>query len=405
MELLTPTGGMEQLRYALHFGADAVYLAGDQFGMRARADNFPGVELASGIALAHSYGKKAYVAANTLVHQGDLQHFTEFALSLEDAKADAAIVSDLAAIKAMKRYAPSVDIHISTQCSIVNADSANAYYEMGAKRVVLARELTLDEIAAIRANVPSDLELEVFVHGAMCIAYSGRCLISDYLVGRDANRGNCTQPCRWKWSLQEETRPGEYFPIEENGGYSFILSSADLNMLEHVAELEAAGVDSLKIEGRVKGAAYVATVTNAYRRVLDGADPTSLLEELDTISHRPYHTGFYFGVPAQSYDGEEYTQTCDFVGGVKSSAQLPDGRYRISFVLRNRIYRDNDLEILTPDRGVVHVRAAELADDEGMPCAIALHNTQEYSFACEEPFKPLDLIRKRRSDSSIQAGR
>ena len=405
MELLTPAGGMEQLRYALHFGADAVYLAGSDFGMRARADNFPGVELASAIAYAHARGAKAYVAANTLVHQGDLAAFREFAETLQGIGTDAAIVSDLAAIRSLRECAPDVDIHISTQCSVVNADAARAYHEMGAKRVVLARELTLPEIAEIRANTPDDLELEAFVHGAMCIAYSGRCLISDYLVGRDANRGNCTQPCRWKWSLQEETRPDEFFPIEEDGKHSFVLSSADLNMLAHLKELENAGVDSAKIEGRVKGAAYVATVTNAYRQVLDGADADVMMAELDTVSHRPYHTGFYYGTPAQSYDGREYTQTCDFIGGVNSCERRADGRWCVRFTLRNRMYRDDELEVLTPDHGIIHLQARDLEDEEGNPCAIAHHTAHEYSFMCDFELSPLDLIRKRRSDPNIQAGR
>ena len=405
MELLIPAGGLEQLRAALHFGADAVYLSGDRFGMRQRAENFRGVNLASAIALAHEHGKKAYVAANTLVHQGDLPAFREFLTLLGEMGADAAIVSDLSAIETLQEVSPNVAIHISTQASVVNAQTARLFYRMGAKRIVLARELTLREIAEIRDAAPDDLELEAFVHGAMCIAYSGRCLISDYLVGRDANRGACTQPCRWKWSLQEETRPGEYFPIEEDGGHSFILSSADLNMLEHIDDLKAAGIDSLKVEGRVKGAFYVATIANAYRRVLDGASAATLRAELDTVSHRPYSTGFFYGTPAQSYDGREYVQTCDFVGTVASCVPEGNGVYRASFDLRNRIYRDDALEVLSPGRDVFTVRASDLQDEFDMPCAEAIHNAHRYSFVCETPLAAQDMLRKRRTDPDIQAGR
>ena len=214
MELLVPAGGIEQLRYALHFGADAVYLAGERFGLRERAENFHGVDLPYGVALAHEHGKKAYIAANSLVHEGDFSAFRDYVQQLGDIGVDAAIVSDPSAIELLRELAPQVAIHISTQASVVNAHTARLYHSLGAKRIVLARELTLREISAIRDGIPDDLELEVFVHGTMCIAYSGRCLISNYLVGRDANRGGCTQPCRWKWSLQEETRPGEHFPIE-----------------------------------------------------------------------------------------------------------------------------------------------------------------------------------------------
>ena len=404
-ELLVPAGGIEQLRHALHYGADAVYLGGERFGLRERAENFPGVDLASAVSLAHEYGKKAYVTANALVHQGDLPAFRSFCEDLENIGADAAIVSDPSAIAILRETAPHVAIHISTQASIVNAESARLYHSLGASRVVLARELTLDEIASIRAATPHDLELEVFVHGAMCIAYSGRCLISNYLVGRDANRGHCTQPCRWKWSLQEETRPGEYFPIEESGGHSFILSSADLNMLSHLDELREAGVNSIKIEGRVKGAFYVATVTNAYRRVLDG-DPACLWQdELETVSHRPYHTGFFYGTPVQSYEGKEYTQTCDFVGSVIGSTPCGDKMFRTSFMLRNRLFRNDALEILSPTRGIIHVNAADLMDENGLPCRIASNNSQRYSFVSEYDLEPLDIIRKRRSDPNVQAGR
>lgn len=404
MELLVPAGGMEQLRVALHFGADAVYLAGARFGMREKAENFPGVGLASAIALAHEQGARAYVAANTLVHQGDLPAFRDYLEQLALMGADAVIASDLAAFDIVDELGLDLPIHVSTQCSTVNARTARRFHAMGARRIVLARELSLPEIAAIRDAIPDDLELEAFAHGAMCIAYSGRCLISDYLVGRDANRGNCTQPCRWKWSLQEETRPGEFFPIEEDGGHSFILSSTDLNMLAHVDELRRAGVDSLKVEGRMKGAAYVGTVTNAYRRVLDGEDAARLAGELDTVSHRPFGTGFFHGTPSQHYDGREYAQTCDFVGLVDACEPAGAGRFRIRFVLRNRIFAGDALETLSPGEDARHLRADDLRDADGQPVAAAVHNAQPYSFESDVELRPLDLIRKRRTDPDIQAG-
>ncbi|MDO5118094.1 MAG: U32 family peptidase [Eggerthellaceae bacterium] len=405
MELLTPAGGLEQLRYAVHFGADAVYLAGERFGLRERAENFHGVDLPFAVSYAHEHGKKAYIAANALVHEGDLPEFQAYIQTLGEIGADAAIVSDPAAIEMLQEFAPNVAIHLSTQASVVNARTARWYHSLGVKRIVLARELSLGEIAAIRDSVPDSLELEVFVHGAMCIAYSGRCLISNYLVGRDANRGGCTQPCRWRWSLQEETRPGEYFPIEEDGGHSFVLSSADLNMLEHIDDLRRVGVDSLKIEGRVKGAYYVGVVTNAYRRVIDGEPAQRYSSELDTVSHRPYHTGFFYGTPAQSYEGREYTQTCDFVGGVKACTLEGDGCFRISFTLRNRIYRDDVLEVLSPGRDVFEVTCTDLCDVDGIPCAVADHNAHVYSFTSDTPLAPLDILRKRRVNTEIQAGR
>ncbi|MDO4532652.1 MAG: U32 family peptidase [Coriobacteriia bacterium] len=405
MELLTPAGGVEQLRYALHFGADAVYLAGERFGLRERAENFHGVDLPFAISLAHEHGKKVYIAANSLIHQEDLPEFRSFIETIGEIGADAAIVSDLSAIELLREFAPNVAIHISTQASVVNARTARLYHSLGAKRIVLARELTLQEISAIRDAVPDDLELEAFVHGAMCIAYSGRCLISNYLVGRDANRGGCTQPCRWRWSLQEETRPGEFFPIEEDGSHSFVLSSADLNMLEHIDDLRRAGVDSLKVEGRVKGAYYVGVVTNAYRRVIDGEPAERYLSELDTVSHRPYHTGFFYGTPAQSYEGREYTQTCDFVGGVSACTPDGNGSYRISFLLRNRIFRDDTLEVLSPGKDVLRIRCRDLLDEDGLPCSIADHNAHRYSFESDIPLEPLDILRKRRTNADVQAGR
>ncbi|NTU90147.1 MAG: U32 family peptidase [Actinobacteria bacterium] len=270
-ELLAPAGGFEQLEYALYFGADAVYVGGDCFGLRKRADNFSNDELSTAVRMVHEAGKKIFVTVNALMHNDDIAPLREYLALLGSIDVDAVILSDFATLQLAKEVAPDVAIHVSTQASCTNYMAANLWHELGAKRIVLARELSIEEICVVRENVPQDLELEVFVHGAMCMAYSGRCLISNYLTHRDANRGNCTQPCRWKYTLQEETRPGVYFPIEEDGRGAFLMSSKDLAMIEHLDELAKAGIDSIKIEGRVKSAYYVATVVNAYRQVLDGA--------------------------------------------------------------------------------------------------------------------------------------
>lgn len=403
MELLAPAGGYEQLRYALHFGADAVYIGGERFGLRVRADNFSDPELASGIAFAHELGKKVYVAANSLLHPADVEPFRDYVEQISDCGADAVIVSDLAAIAIVRETAPNLAIHLSTQASCTNALAAREYAALGVSRIVLARELTLAEIKDIRTAVP-EVELEVFVHGSMCIAYSGRCLISNYLVGRDANRGNCTQPCRWSYSLQEQSRPGEYFPIEEDGAHTFILSSADLNMIEHLSELEDAGVDSIKIEGRVKGAYYVATVTQAYRRVLDGESPSTVADDLETVSHRPYHTGFFYGTPAQSYEGSEYSQTCTLIGGISTCTQIAenssgDPRWQASLALRNRFFTGDELEVLSPHHPVRKFIVTAIEDEDGLPVRVADRTCETYTLTVPFPLEKLDILRKRVSGS------
>jgi putative protease len=326
MELLAPAGGMEQLRAALHFGADAVYLGSSRFGLRTRADNFTPEQLRQAVQLAHARGAKVYVTANALIHPGDAEGFAAHLRDVQATGADAVLVSDLGAFAIAREAAPGLPLHVSTQASVTNAAAAQMYANLGAERVVLARELSLDEISRIREALDPTVQLEVFVHGAMCMAYSGRCLISNFLTGRDANRGSCAQPCRWSYALEEEKRPGEFFPMEEEQGRSFVLSSADLAMLDHLDDLRAAGVDSLKIEGRVKSAYYVSCIVNVYRQVLDGRPAAELHGELDAVSHRPYSTGFFYGNPQQALHGKEYSQTCDFIGTVEACEPVRDKR-------------------------------------------------------------------------------
>lgn len=316
MELLAPAGGWEQLFYALHFGADAVYLACDKFGLRSRAGNFSLEELSSAVELAHKAGARVYVTCNAFAHDADLKELPRYIEAIRDAQADSVIVSDLGVMSVVQQVAPELTIHVSTQASVSNAAAALMWYRLGARRVVCAREMSCEEIAAMRRAIPDDLEIEVFVHGAMCMAISGRCLISDFMTGRAANKGECVQPCRWEYRLKEPSRPDQEFGIEEDEIGTYLLNSKDLNMLAYLEDLRNAGVDSIKIEGRVKKAFYVATVVNAYRHVLDGEHSDLWEKELDTISHRPYSTGFFFGDAQQSTDADMYQQLYDWVAEV-----------------------------------------------------------------------------------------
>ena len=316
MELLAPAGGTDQLKAAIYFGADAVYVAGEQFGMRARAHNFSNQELEQAVSFAHAHQVKIYVACNIFMDDADIKALPAYLEFLDSIGVDALIISDLGAFKLAQRHAPHIDIHMSTQVSISNAASANAYFEMGAKRIVCAREMSLDDLILMREQTNPELELEVFVHGAMCMAISGRCLISAYLTGRSANKGNCAQSCRWKYTLEEENRPGLLFPIEEDDRGSYIMNAQDLNMIEHLDELAAAGISSIKIEGRNKKAFYVASVVGAYKSVLSGMDPTFANKELHKISHRPYSTGFFYDKAVQANDSEGYEMGARHMGDV-----------------------------------------------------------------------------------------
>ena len=408
MELLAPAGGFEQLRAAVHFGADAVYLGGERFGLRKRADNFADDELADAVSYAHAHDVKVHVTVNALMHEGDLAgegSLAEYLHLVEEAGADAVIAGDLATIAVARRETPRLAVHASTQLSCANHEAALVLRDLGASRIVLARELTVGEIAAIRARIPDDLELEVFVHGAMCMAVSGRCLISNHLTGRDANRGHCTQPCRWMYTLEEEKRPGVHIPVEEGERGTAILSSKDLMMLDHLDDLRAAGVDSLKIEGRVKGAFYVATVVNAYRHVLDGAPAADYLPELDAVSHRSYHTGFFYGAPDQTGAEIEYEQTRILAAVVEACEPADEGAWRMVFSVRNRIAAGATVEVLSPGHPVRSFEMREIVHAEtGDYVSVADRATESYR--CEAPFEitPGDIIRRKIEPKECRCG-
>lgn len=369
MELLSPAGGPEQLRAAIRFGADAVYLAGPRWGMRARASNFEDDELREAVAVAHDHGVAVHVTLNTLMYDRDLDELPAYLRFLDDARADAVIVCDLGALLLAREHAPHVAVHVSTQASVTNAHTALAYAHAGATRIVLARELTLEQVAELHERVGDAVELEVFVHGAMCVAVSGRCLLSSALVSpeRAASCGSCTQPCRWTWSLVEETRPNLPLPLEADERGSYLLSANDLCMLEHLSELAQAGVSSIKIEGRNKGAYYVAAVTNAYRHVLDGEDPRMWKDELEATSHRPFSTGFFFGNPTQNPGHAEYARDRLLVAVAEQSTQDGDG-WLTEVVCRNKALVGSELTVLSPRHPVrrLTVRSIErLVEDEG----------------------------------------
>lgn len=354
-ELLAPAGDMERLRMAVLYGADAVYLAGTSFGMRSFAGNFSPEELPEAVAFAHAHGVRVHVTVNTMPRGDELPALPAHLRLLNDSGVDALILADLGVFRMAQREAPNCELHISTQVSIANAACAAAWHELGAKRVVLARELSLEEIRVIRRDTPPELELETFAHGAMCVSYSGRCLLSNYMTGRDSNRGACAQPCRWRYHLTEEKRPGEYLPVYEDERGTYLYSAGDLCMIGHLDRLRDAGVASLKIEGRMKTAYYVATVVSAYRRALDllereGAEAyrravPELLAEVRKASHRTLTTGFYFGPPETPGGAEGFTQSMEYVGDVVAGA--PDGGECL-VRLKNRFYVGDALEVLTP---------------------------------------------------------
>lgn len=400
-ELLAPAGGWEQLEYAIRFGADAVYLACDKFGMRARACNFSLEEMPRVVEYAHARGVDVHVTCNIVMHDGDMDELERYMTALGEAGVDAFIIGDLGALRIAKRVAPKAAIHVSTQASVSNAEAALAWYELGARRIVCARELSLADIASMHAKLPDDLELEAFVHGAMCMAYSGRCLISDYTTGRSALRGSCAQSCRWNYALVEEKRPGEYFPIEEDDNGSYLLNAQDMNMLAHLGELAAAGVDSIKIEGRNKKAYYVATVVNAYRQVLDGADATEMLPELDTVSHRPYSTGFYFGPAHQTHASIDYIRRWEWAAEVLSCEPAADG-YRCRLRCRNRFEIGSTMEVMSPHepirpvalRGMLFVGGKE--NELPFETDVANRTNEDYEATSDTELKPHDIIRVKR---------
>ena len=367
-ELLAPAGDMERLKMAVLYGADAVYLAGESFGMRSFAGNFSGQSLPEAVRFAHGLGVRVHVTVNTMPRNGEIERLPEWLELLDGAGVDALIVADLGAFTLAGRYAPRCERHISTQASVANYVSARAWYDLGAKRVILARELSLEEIREIRARTPADLELEAFVHGAMCVSYSGRCLLSNYMTGRDSNRGACAQPCRYQYYLMEEKRPGEYFPVFEDGKGTYIMNSRDMCMIDHVDDLLDAGLDSLKIEGRAKSAYYAAIVTGAYRHVIDDVwagrpvDPV-WRDEVERVSHRHYATGFYYGPPGQYTDNARYIRQWQVVALVLDC----DENGLATLTLRNKFSAGDTVEVVGPDVKPVSFRAPVMEDEAGEP--------------------------------------
>lgn len=405
IELLSPCGDFERLKLALKFGADAVYLAGEMFGMRTNPSNFSADELKKAVELAHSLGKKVYLTCNTLPRNDEIEKLPEFLKYAQDIGIDAFIIADIGVMALAKKYASNVDIHMSTQVGIVNYQTANTLYEMGASRIVTARELSLDEIKTIRDKTPNDLEIEVFVHGAMCMSFSGRCILSDYMTHRDANRGDCAQPCRWKYHLVEETRPGQYFPINEEKNGTYIFNSRDLCMIEHIPELVDAGVDSFKIEGRAKSEYYTAIVTYAYRNAIDEylKNPTDdfkpsqwILDEMEKMSHREYTTGFNFG----PIENGQVTDTGGYIRNWDVCALFRDysnGRLIVS--QRNRFFEGDELEVVEPGKKPYKLVVEDLYNlDDDEKVNVANKATDTYSFKCDKPVSSDAIFRRQRTE-------
>ena len=400
IELLSPAGDMERLKMSLAYGTDAVYLAGNDFGMRAFAGNFTPDEMGQAVTLCHSYGASVHVTCNTMPRNDEVARLPEWLEYLQDLGVDAVILADVGVLSLLKRYAPRVKAHISTQASISNYQAASAWYDLGASRVILARELSLEEITELRAKTPRELEIEAFVHGAMCVSYSGRCLLSNYMTGRDANRGACAQPCRYKYALVEEKRPGEYFPIGEDEGGAFILNSRDMCMIDHIPELMAAGLDSLKIEGRAKSAYYAAIVTAAYRHAIDAAAAGKPLEpvwreEVEKVSHRHYSTGFYFGQPGQYTADARYIRDWQVVAVVTAC----DAAGNATLSLRNKFSTGDELELVGPDVAATPFVAGEMTDADGFPLTQPRTPQMVFHMKLPRQVPPLSLIRACRENS------
>lgn len=404
-ELLAPAGDMERLIAAVRYGADAVYLGGTVFGMRAGPANFTDSELHEAVRFAHSHGVKVYLTCNVLPRNKELEMLPAFLVNAKEAGVDAFIISDLGVLEYAKKYAPEVEIHISTQTGIVNYAAARAFYNMGAKRVVTARELSMNEIRTLRDNIPDDMDIECFVHGAMCVSFSGRCLISNYLVNRDANRGECAQPCRWNYRLVEEKRPGQYFPIGEDEGGTYILNSKDMCMIEHIPEMIDAGITSFKIEGRAKSAYYVAVVTNAYRMAIDAYfdNPSGdfqpepwLIDEMRKISYRDYCTGFFYGDPANdaqiSYKGG-YNREWDVMAVVEN---WENGIAYCS--QRNRFFDGDELEVMIKGKKPFVVKAINIKNSDGEAIESTNHPMMKFTFECVIPLEENAILRKERSE-------
>ncbi len=402
IELLIPASSLEVLKVAVMFGADAVYIGGEAFGLRAKAKNFSLEEMKEGVEFAHAHDVKVYVTANILAHNKDLDGAREYFEELKQVGMDALIISDPGMFTIAKEVLPDVDIHISTQANNTNYATFNFWYKMGARRVVTARELSLEEIKTIRKNIPDDLEIETFIHGAMCISYSGRCLLSSFMAGRDANQGACTHPCRWKYSVVEESRPGEYMPVYENERGTFIFNSKDLCMIEHIPELVEAGIDSFKIEGRMKTALYVATVARTYRLAIDDylKDPEYYRSripfyksEISKCTYRQYTTGFFFGKPdkdTQIYDSNTYEHEYTYLGIAGDCNG--DGLYSVE--QRNKFSVGETIEVMKPDGTNIECSVIEIKDDEGNSMECAPHPKQKLWINLGIKLDRYDILRR-----------
>ncbi len=402
-ELLIPAGSLEVLKTAVLYGANAVYLGGEAFGLRAKAKNFSMEEIREGIAFAHERGVRVYITANILAHNEDLEGVEAYFHELKAFPPDALIISDPGVFALARRILPEMDIHISTQANNTNYGTYQFWWNLGAKRVVSARELTLEEIREIRRHIPEEMEIESFIHGAMCISYSGRCLLSNYFVGRDANQGSCTHPCRWKYAVMEESRPGEYMPVEENARGTFIFSSRDLCMIEHIPELMESEIDSFKIEGRMKTALYVAAVARTYRKAIDDYLESEALyqknlpwykEEIGKCTCREFSTGFYFGKPSENgqiYQSSTYIKNYTYLGTVEAVDE--QGRCRIE--QKNKFTVGETIEVMKPDGRNLEVKVKGIWDEEGKSQESAPHARQILWVELEAEPEPYDLLRRK----------
>ena len=402
-ELLIPASSLEVLKTAVIFGADAVYIGGEVFSLRAKSKNFSMDDMREGIAFAHAHGTKVYVTANILAHNGDLEGVEAYFHELKEIGPDALIISDPGVFQIAKEICPEIDVHISTQANNTNYRTYRFWHDLGATRVVSARELSIDELRELRANIPEELEIETFIHGAMCISYSGRCLLSSYFTGRDANQGACTHPCRWKYAIMEETRPGEYLPVYENERGTYIFNSKDLCMIDHIPELVSAGIDSFKIEGRMKTALYVAVVTRTYRQAIDDymRDPKLYesrmdyyKEEIAKCTYRQFTTGFFFGKPdhdTQIYDSNTYMKAYTYLGLIGESRG--DGYY--SLEQRNKFSVGDIIEVMKPDGRDMEVRVKGMTDEDGQPMESCPHPKQKIFVDLGVELSSFDLLRKK----------
>ncbi len=401
-EVLAPAGDLERLTAAVDYGADAVYLGGKSFGMRAAPQNFTCEQLDEAVKMCHSRGVKVYLTCNTLPRNDEIPYFEQFMEEAKQCDVDAVIVADLGLLSLVKKYAPDMEIHMSTQTGIVNYVTANELYNMGAKRIVLARELSLEEIAEIRAKTPKELDIEAFVHGAMCVSFSGRCLLSQYLVNRDANRGQCAQPCRWGYHLMEEKRTDQFFPVFEDEQGTYILNAKDLCMIDHLDKVVKAGVTSLKIEGRAKSSYYVSVVTNAYRMAVDylmehpddyDTLPDYIKDEVFKVSHRKYCTGFFFGHPndCQYYENSGYIREYDVAAVIE---KCEDGFIYAS--QRNKFSVGEEAEILSPGKPFDTMVIKEIFNENGESVESACHATMKVKIPCEKVYPPNSVIRMKK---------